>query len=95
MTQLQYTVAEMRNLRSQIQGDKTDAYRIFMGMQNDYHKIESNLNATIAMVRQHTADATGAYFNLTMAQVSEVAASHMALWRHVEAIAIGNAADEE
>jgi hypothetical protein len=95
MTQLQYTVAEMRNLRSQIQGDKTEAYCIFMGMQNNYHKIESNLNAAIVMAQQHATDTTGAHFNLTTAQFAEVAAAHMALPRHMEAIAIGNAADEE
>jgi hypothetical protein len=32
MTQLQHTATEMRNLGLQIQGDKTEAYRIFMGM---------------------------------------------------------------
>jgi hypothetical protein len=95
MTQLQYTAAEMRNLRSQIQWDETEAYCIFIGMQNDYHKIESNLNAAIAMAQQHATDATGAHFNLTMAQFAEVAAAHIALQRHVEAIPIGNAADEE
>jgi hypothetical protein len=95
MTQLGYTAAEMRNLRAQIQGDKTEAYRIFMGMQEDYHKIELNLNAAIVMAQQHAADATGADFNLTMAQFAEVAAAHMALRRHVEAIVISNAADEE
>jgi hypothetical protein len=85
----------MRNLRSQIQGDETEAYRIFMGMQNDYHKMESNLNSAIVMAQQHATDATGAHFNLTTAQCTEVVAAHMALRRHVEAIAIGNAADEE
>jgi uncharacterized HAD superfamily protein len=54
-----------------------------------------SIDGTSLLVHAVTVDATGAYFNLTMAQVSEVAASHMALWRHVEAIAIGNAADEE
>jgi vacuolar-type H+-ATPase subunit D/Vma8 len=95
MTQLQHMATEIRNLRSQIQGDKTEAYRIFMGMQNDYHKIESNLNNAIVMAQQHAAEATGAHFNLTMAQFAEVAAAYMALRRHVESIAISNAADEE
>jgi hypothetical protein len=49
MTQLQHIAAEMRNLRSQIQGDETEAYRIFIGMQNHYRKIESNLNNTITI----------------------------------------------
>jgi hypothetical protein len=66
-----------------------------MGKQNDYHKIESNLNAAFAMVQQHAADAIGAYFNLMMAQFAEVAAAYMALQRYVEAIAISNTADEE
>jgi hypothetical protein len=95
MTQLQYTAAEMRNLRSQIQGDETKAYRIFMGMQNDYRKIESNLNNAIAIAQQHAADAMGAHFNLMSAQFAEVAAAHMTLQRHIETIAISNAADEE
>jgi hypothetical protein len=95
MTQLQHMAAEIRNLRSQIQGDKTEAYRIFMDMQNNYCKIELNLNNTIAMAQQHATDATGAHFNLTMAQFAEVAAADMALWRYMETIAISNAADEE
>jgi hypothetical protein len=66
-----------------------------MGMQNDYRKIKLNLDNAIAMVQQHAIDATGAHFNLTTAQFTEVAAAHMALWRHVETIAISNAADEE
>jgi hypothetical protein len=32
MTQLQHTAAEIRDLRSQIQVDKTEVYLIFMGM---------------------------------------------------------------
>jgi hypothetical protein len=67
MTQLQQTAAEIRNLRSQIQGDKTEAYHIFRCMQSDYHKIKSNLNNTIAMAQQHATDNTGAHFNLTSA----------------------------
>jgi hypothetical protein len=49
MTQLQHMAAEIRNLRSQIQGDETEAYRIFMGMQNLYHKIELNVNNAVTM----------------------------------------------
>jgi hypothetical protein len=64
-------------------------------MQNDYCKIESNLNNAIAIVQQHAAEATGAHFNLTMAELAHVAAAHMALWRHIETIAISNATDEE
>jgi hypothetical protein len=75
--------------------DETDAYRIFMGMQNVYHNIESNGNNAVAMAQQHAADATGAPSNLTMAQFAEVAAAHMTLLRYVETIAISNAADEE
>jgi hypothetical protein len=48
MTELQHTAVEMRNLRSQIQGDETEVYRIFMGMQDNYHKILLNLNNAIA-----------------------------------------------
>jgi hypothetical protein len=95
MTQLQHTAAEMRNLRSQIQGDETEAYHIFMGMQEDYYKIESNLNAAIAIAQQHAADTIGAHFNLMTAQFAGVVATDIALRRHIEAIAISNAADEE
>jgi hypothetical protein len=49
MTQLQYTAVETRDLRSEIQWDKTKVYWIFMGMQNNYYKIKSNLNNAIAM----------------------------------------------
>jgi hypothetical protein len=66
-----------------------------MGMQKDYGKIESNLNNAIAMAQQHATEAMEAHFNLTMAQFAEVAATHMALQRHIETIAIGNAANEE
>jgi hypothetical protein len=66
-----------------------------MGMQKDYPKIESNLNNAIAMAQQHAAEALEAHFNLTTAQFAEVVAAHMALWRHIETIAIGNATNEE
>jgi hypothetical protein len=95
ITQLQHTAAEMRKLRSQIKGDETEAYRIFMGMQKNYHKIESNLNNAITMAQQHAAEAMEAHFNLTTAQFAEVVAAYMALRRHVETIAIGNATNEE
>jgi hypothetical protein len=95
MTQLQHMAAEIRNLRSQIQGDETEAYRIFMGMQNLYHKIESNVNNAVTMAQQYAADAIGAHFNLKTAQFAEVAATDMTLRRHVETIAISNAGDEE
>jgi hypothetical protein len=49
MTQLQHTAVEIRNLRLQMQWDENKAYHIFMGIENDYHKIESNLNAAIVM----------------------------------------------
>jgi hypothetical protein len=49
MTQLQHMVAEMSNLRSQIQGDETKSYCISMGMQNDYRKIKLNLNHAIIL----------------------------------------------
>jgi polysaccharide deacetylase 2 family uncharacterized protein YibQ len=85
----------MRHLRSQIQGDETKVYRIFMGMQDDYGKIESNLNNAIAIAQQHATDAIGAHFNLTTAQFAEVAAAYMALRRYIEVITISNATDEE
>jgi DNA-binding ferritin-like protein len=66
-----------------------------MGMENNYRKIESNLNNAIAMAQQNAVDATGAHFNLTTAQFAEVAAVHMALRSHVETIASSNAPDEE
>jgi hypothetical protein len=46
--QLHHTAVEINSLHSQIEGDETEAYHIFMQMQNNYHKIESNLNLTIA-----------------------------------------------
>jgi hypothetical protein len=48
-------------------------------MQTNYHKIETNLNLTIAQAQQYAADAIGAHFNLTTTQFAEVAAAHMAL----------------
>jgi hypothetical protein len=95
MNQLHQTAAEINSLRCQIQGNETEAYRIFMQMQNDYCKIESNLNFAIAEAQQHTADATGAYFNLTTTQFAEVATAHMALRRHVKTITISTAENEE
>jgi hypothetical protein len=65
-----------------------------MDMQNDYRKIESNLNYAIVQAEQHTADARGAHFNLTTTQFAEVAAAHMALQRHIKTITMSNAADE-
>jgi hypothetical protein len=49
MTQLQHMAVEIKKLRSQIKGDETEAYCIFMGMQKDYYKIELNLNNVITM----------------------------------------------
>jgi hypothetical protein len=95
MSQLCHTADEINSLHCQIQGDETEAYRIFMQMQTDYHKIEMNLNLTIAQTQQHAADATGTYFNLTTTQFTEVAAAHMALQRHVETITINTAENEE
>jgi hypothetical protein len=40
-------------------------------------------------------EAIDAHFNLTMAQFAEVAATHIALQRYVETIAIGNTVNEE
>jgi hypothetical protein len=64
-------------------------------MQDNYHKIESNINLAIAQVQQHAADTTGAHFNLTTTQFAEVTAAHMALRRHIEMIAISTAENEE
>jgi hypothetical protein len=58
MDQLHHTAVEINSLRCQIQGDKTEAYQICMQMQDNYHKIEMNLNLTIAQAQQHVADAT-------------------------------------
>jgi hypothetical protein len=95
MSQLHHTADEINSLRCQIQGDETEAYCIFMQMQNDYHKIETNLNLAIAQAQQYAADATGAHFNLTTTQFVEVAAAHMALWRYVETITTSTAENEE
>jgi hypothetical protein len=95
MSQLPHTADEINSLCCQIQGDESEAYRIFMQMQADYYKIETNLNLAITQAQQHAADATGAHFNLTTTQFAEVAAAHMALRRHVETIAINTAEDEE
>jgi hypothetical protein len=64
-------------------------------MQNNYCKIQWNLNNAIAMAQLHATDGTGAHFNLTMAQFAHVVAAHMTLRRHFEAIAISAAANEE
>jgi hypothetical protein len=95
MSQLRHTADEINSLRGQIQGDESEANCIFMQMQADYHKIETNLNLAITPAQQHAADTTGAHFNLTTTQFAEVAAAHMALRRHVETIAINTAEDEE
>jgi hypothetical protein len=95
MSQLRHTADEINTLHSQIQGDESEAYCIFMQMQADYHKIEMNLNLTITQAQQHAADATGAHFNLTTTQFAEVATAHMALQRHVETITINTAENEE
>jgi hypothetical protein len=95
MSQLRHTADEINSLHCQIQGDKSEAYRIFMQMQTDYHKIETNLNLAITQAQQHAADATGTHFNLTTTQFAEVAAAHMALRRHVETITISTAESEE
>jgi hypothetical protein len=95
MDQLHHTAVEINGLCCQIQGDKTEAYWIFMQMQGDYHKIETNLNLAITQAQQHAADTTGAHFNLTTTQFAEVAAAHMALRRHVETITISTAKNEE
>jgi hypothetical protein len=66
-----------------------------MQMQDNYCKIESNLNLAIAQAQQHTADAIGAHFNLTTTQFAEVATTHIALRRYVEMITISTAENEE
>jgi hypothetical protein len=95
MSQLRHTADEINSLHSQIEGDESEAYRIFMQMQADYHKIETNLNLAITQAQQHAADATGAHFNLTTTQFAQVAAAHMALRRHMETIAINTAENKE
>jgi hypothetical protein len=47
MDQLHHTAIEINGLCCQIQGNETEAYWIFMQMQDDYHKIETNLNLAI------------------------------------------------
>jgi hypothetical protein len=64
-------------------------------MQDDYHKIEMNLNLAIAQAQQHAADATGAHFNLTTTQFAEVATAHMALRRYIKMITISTAENKE
>jgi ABC-type transporter Mla subunit MlaD len=64
-------------------------------MQDDYHKIETNLNLAITQAQQHAADATGAHFNLTTTQFAEVTATHIALRRHVETITKSTAKNKE
>jgi hypothetical protein len=95
MSQLCHTADEINSLHCQIQGDESEAYRIFMQMQANYHKIETNLNLAITQAQQHAADATGTHFNLTTTQFAEVATAHMALRRHVETISINTAENEE
>jgi hypothetical protein len=95
MSQLCHTADKINSLHSQIQGDETEAYCIFMQMQTNYHKIEMNLNLAIAQAQQYAADTTGTHFNLTTTQFAEVATAHMALQRYVEAIAINTAENEE
>jgi hypothetical protein len=95
INQLHYTAVEINSLHSQIQGNETEEYCMFMQIQNDYHKIESNLNLTIAQAQHHGADATGAHFNLITTQFAEVATTHMALRRHVEIITISTTENEE
>jgi hypothetical protein len=56
MDQLHHTAVEINSLCCQIQGNKTEAYRIFMQMQDDYRKIETNLNLAITQAYQHAAD---------------------------------------
>jgi hypothetical protein len=95
MDQLHHTAVEINGLHCQIQGDETEAYWIFMQMQDDYHKIETNLNLAIAQAQQYAADATGAHFNLTTTQFAGVATAYMALRRHIETITISTAKSEE
>jgi hypothetical protein len=53
------------------------------------------LNLAITQAQQHAADATGAHFNLTTTQFAEVAATYMALRRHVMIITISTTENEE
>jgi hypothetical protein len=48
MNQLHHTTVEINSLGCQFQRDETEAYRMFMQMQKNYCKIESNLNLAIA-----------------------------------------------
>jgi ABC-type transporter Mla subunit MlaD len=66
-----------------------------MQIQNDYHKIKLNLNLTITQAQQHTADATGAHFNLMITQFPKVATAYMALRRHIKMITISTAENEK
>jgi hypothetical protein len=95
MSQLRHTADEINSLHSQIQGDESEAYHVFMQMQTNYHKIETNLNLAITQAQQHAADDMGAHFNLTTTQFAKVAAAHMAIRRHVETIAINTTENEE
>jgi hypothetical protein len=79
MSQLRHTADEINSLHGQIQGDESEAYHIFMKMQTDYCKIETNLNLAIIQAQQHAADTTGTHFNLTTTQFVEVATAHIAL----------------
>jgi hypothetical protein len=95
ISQLCHTADEINGLCCQIQGDQSKAYHIFMQIQTDYHKIKINLNLAITQAQQHAADATGTHFNLTTTQFAEVAATHMALRRHVKTSTISTAESEE
>jgi hypothetical protein len=95
MSQVRHTADEINSLYCHIQGDESEAYHIFMQMQTDYHRIETNLNLAIMQAQQHTADATGTHFNLTTTQFGQVATAHMALRRHVETITISTAKSQE
>jgi hypothetical protein len=95
INQLYHTAVKINSLYCQIQGNETEAYYMFMQIQDDYHKIESNLNLAIAYAQQHTADAIGAHFNLMTTQFAEVAATYIALRRHVEMITISTTKNKE
>jgi hypothetical protein len=64
-------------------------------MQDNYHKIEMNLNLAITQAKQYAADAIGAHFNLMITQFAEVVATHMALRRDVKIITVSTAENEE
>jgi hypothetical protein len=66
-----------------------------MQIKNNYHKIELNLNLTIAQAQQYIADATGADFNLMTTQFAEVAATYIALRRHIKTITISTTDNEK